>query len=358
MKNNILPFYLIGLLLFTSSIVIHAQQPGINLEAIAKDKDNNPAKDRRLYVRVDIIANNGNNGSVFTEEHVTRTNEAGIFQISVGKGTRQGGTYNSILDIPWRSLNYSIRVRIAIEPIIIVTNWNYQNEWIDLGTTPFGIVPYAGATTGINNDITQLNRLTNQKLITQIAGPINTSSYSAGDVVYDQSSATYYFFESQLPQSSSSYSNPTSSFAIFDFGRVVIRMRPDRSNSIASITLKVNGITNGVLSIYSALGANDPACHIWNNPVVAVDAATLMRSSSPTSVSGYVTFTFGTPISVTANTDYYLTFSSACGSGNIEVVSNATEANFAISYGTTSINQGIPAVRINYNTYGVTSLTL
>ncbi|MBM3922835.1 MAG: hypothetical protein FJ340_06485 [Sphingomonadales bacterium] len=218
--------------------------------------------------------------------------------------------------------------------------------------------PVVGAATGINNDITQLNGLTNQKLITQIAGPINTSSYSAGDVVYDQSSATYYFFKSQLPQSSSSYSNPTSSFAIFDFGRVVIRMRPDRSNSIASITLKVNGITNGVLSMYSALGANDPACHIWNNPVVAVDAATLMRSSSPTSGSGYVTFTFGTPISVTANTDYYLTFSSACGSGNIEVVSNATEANFAISYGTTSINQGIPAVRINYNTYGVTSVTL
>ena len=26
-----------------------------------------------------------------------------------------------------------------------VLNWNYQNEWVDLGSTPFGIVPYAGA---------------------------------------------------------------------------------------------------------------------------------------------------------------------------------------------------------------------
>lgn len=151
MKKHILPFYLLGLLLLTTSIISYAQQPGINLEAIAKDKDNNPAKDRRIYVRVDIVTANAGNTSVFTEEHITRTNEAGIFQIAVGKGTRQGGTFNNILEIPWRSLNYSIRVRIAIEPIINVTNWNYQNEWIDLGTTPFGIVPYAGAALTADN---------------------------------------------------------------------------------------------------------------------------------------------------------------------------------------------------------------
>ena len=189
--------------------------------------------------------------------------------------------------------------------------------------------------------------------VKKIAGPINTSSYSAGDVVYDQSSANYYFFKSVIPQSSSSYSNPTAFFAIFDVGRVVIRMRPDRSKSIGSITLNVNGITNGVLSMYSALGANSASCG-WGNAVVAVDPATLMESSSPTSGSGYVTFTFGAPISVTANTDYYLTFSSACiGGAGIGVESGTTETNFAISYGGTTINQGIPAIRINYNTYVV-----
>lgn len=217
--------------------------------------------------------------------------------------------------------------------------------------------PVVGAATGVNNDITQLNGLTNQKLITQIAGPINTSSYSAGDVVYDQSNATYYFFKSQVPQSSSSYSNPTSEFSIFDFGRVVIRMRPDRSKNIVSITLKVSGVNNGVLSMYSGLGANSSECRT-SGSVVAVNNQTLMGSSTPTSGSGYVTFTFGTPISVTANTDYYLTFSSACSSGSIGVVGNVTETNFAISYGTTEINQGIPAIRINYSTYDVISVTL
>lgn len=150
-KNSIRLLYGILVSFLLSTVVAKAQQPGINIEAIAKDRNNNPAKDRRIYVRVDIIAANGGAVPVFTEEHVTRTNEAGIFQIAVGKGTRQGGTYNSILDIPWRGLNYSVRIRIAIEPIANVTNWNYQNEWIDLGTTPFGIVPYAGAALTADN---------------------------------------------------------------------------------------------------------------------------------------------------------------------------------------------------------------
>jgi hypothetical protein len=131
--------------------LIQAQQPGINIEAIAKDRGNNPAKDRRIYVRIDLVAANATNSPVFSEEHVTRTNEAGIFQVSVGKGTRAGGTYNSILDIPWRNLNYLVRIRVAIEPVVNVINWNYQNEWIDLGTTPFGIVPYAGAALTADN---------------------------------------------------------------------------------------------------------------------------------------------------------------------------------------------------------------
>lgn len=151
MKRHTLHTLLLLLIVVAALGTAQAQQPGINIEAIAKDRDNNPAKDRRIYVRVDIIAATSPNTTVFSEEHVTRTNEAGIFQVAVGKGTRQGGTFNSILDIPWRSLNYLVRLRVAIEPVINVINWNYQNEWIDIGTTPFGIVPYAGAALTADN---------------------------------------------------------------------------------------------------------------------------------------------------------------------------------------------------------------
>lgn len=137
--------YLLALLLVLSSFTIYAQQPGINFEAIARDRDNNPAKDRRVYVHIDIIVTGVSSSVAFSEEHLTRTNEDGIFQIVIGKGTRMGGAYSSILNIPWNTFNYSLKVKLAIEPIANVVNWNYQNEWVELGSTPFGIVPYAGA---------------------------------------------------------------------------------------------------------------------------------------------------------------------------------------------------------------------
>lgn len=144
MNKKILHLSLLWFLLVTSVADVFSQQPGINLEAIARDRNNNPAKDRRIYVRVDIIPGAAGNTPSFSEEHVTRTNEAGIFQISIGKGTRVGGSFNTISDIPWRMLNYLVKLRVAIEPVINVVNWNYQNEWVDIGTTPFGLVPYAG----------------------------------------------------------------------------------------------------------------------------------------------------------------------------------------------------------------------
>ena len=136
-------FLFLGLLF--SSFCLVAQQPGINFEAIARDRDNNPAKDRRVYVHIEILPIGSVNSVVYAEEHLSRTNEDGIFQIVIGKGTRVGGGFSSILDIPWNSLNYSLKVKIAIEPVANVINWNYQNEWVELGSTPFGIVPYAGA---------------------------------------------------------------------------------------------------------------------------------------------------------------------------------------------------------------------
>jgi hypothetical protein len=144
MKRIILKISLL-LLVFCVSDSLLAQQPGINFEAIARDRDNNPAKDRRVYVHVEIVTTGIVSTVAYSEEHLSRTNEAGIFSISIGKGARVGGNYSSILDIPWSSLNYSLKVKLAIEPVANVVNWNYQNEWVDLGSTPFGIVPYAGA---------------------------------------------------------------------------------------------------------------------------------------------------------------------------------------------------------------------
>lgn len=139
-------FSIVGLflLLMCESSLVWAQQPGIHFEALARDRDNNPAKDRRIYIKATILQGASTGSPVFVEEHQSRTSSEGIFQIIIGNGTRVGGAYASILNIPWRTLNYSLKIQVAIEPIVNVLNWNYQNEWIDLGASPFGLVPYAG----------------------------------------------------------------------------------------------------------------------------------------------------------------------------------------------------------------------
>jgi hypothetical protein len=123
---------------------LFAQNPGLNLELIARDRDNNPAKNRRIHVLTEIFPGSINNPVAYADEHIAQTDDAGIFQVNVGRGRRVAGTFNSILQIPWRLLNYELRIKVAIEPILPITNWNYQNEWIDMGVTTMGIVAYAG----------------------------------------------------------------------------------------------------------------------------------------------------------------------------------------------------------------------
>jgi hypothetical protein len=164
--KKLIAYTVLTFLFFTMGVdILFAQQPGINLEAIARDKNNNPAKDRKIYVHIDIIPALATNAPAFSEEHITRTNNAGIFNISVGKGTRVGGVFNNLFEIPWNTLNYLVKIKVAIEPILNVVNWNYQNEWVEIGTTPFGIVPYAGTAL-------TANRIADNAAVTSISGGV------------------------------------------------------------------------------------------------------------------------------------------------------------------------------------------
>ncbi len=141
--NAVFAIFLFLFSLLDYSLLL-GQQPGLHFEAIARDRNNNPARDRRIFVRAAIIQTASTTIPVFEEEHIAQTSKEGIFQIVIGKGTRVGGTHASLFEIPWRTFNYSLNIQIAIEPVLSPINWNYQNEWVDIGTTPFGIVPFAG----------------------------------------------------------------------------------------------------------------------------------------------------------------------------------------------------------------------
>ena len=134
-----------------------AQLPGVGIffQAIARDKMENPAKDRRIYVQTSIVSSMVNSNPILTELHVSKSNDMGVFGLSIGQGNRTGGTASNLLSIPWGNGPLLLNVKIAIEPISPLSNWDYTKEWVDLGTSPFGTVPYAlyaGNAANTNND--------------------------------------------------------------------------------------------------------------------------------------------------------------------------------------------------------------
>ena len=140
-----IPLTLLVAFLFISPLSSKAQIPGVGIffQAIARDKMENPAKDRKIYVQTSIVPSINNSTPILIELHVTKSNDMGVFSLSIGQGNRTGGTVSNLSAIAWGNGPLFLNVKIAIEPVSPLTNWDYTKEWIDLGTSPFGTVPYA-----------------------------------------------------------------------------------------------------------------------------------------------------------------------------------------------------------------------
>ena len=136
-------YLLFGFLLFMLSV--HAQQipTGIPFQGIAKDYNGNPVNERKIYIQTNIIAGNINGKNVYTEEHETTTDAIGVFSILIGNGKRTQGTIRSLTEINWEDGPFYLGIQLAITPNAPIQNWQYQNNWINMGTTSLGIVPYA-----------------------------------------------------------------------------------------------------------------------------------------------------------------------------------------------------------------------
>ena len=144
--NNLKACIIIILIGFTfSSNNLHAQLPGTGIffQAVARDNASNAAKDRKIYVQSNIVQYTETGKSVLMEEFETKTDATGVFSISLGLGKKLGGTASTLQNIIWAEGPYFLNLKISITPVAPVANWDYAKDLIDLGTTPFGTVPYA-----------------------------------------------------------------------------------------------------------------------------------------------------------------------------------------------------------------------
>ncbi len=159
-KNSLILFtFLISFTLFSFRLHAQSAKSGINFQAIARDQAGNPANNRKIYVESTIVNGTANGVVVFGEHHESNSNEFGVFNIIIGKGERYTGV-NDIYSIDWASTKFYFHLRIAITPISPSISWDFNKEWIDIGTVEFGVVPYAiqsMSSNSINIDTAILN---------------------------------------------------------------------------------------------------------------------------------------------------------------------------------------------------------
>ncbi len=137
-------FLLLLLFNFVATISFsQISQNGIFFQAIAKDNYDNPANRRQLFIQSSIIQSNANGSKVLIEEFQTTTDQLGIFNFTIGKGVRKGGKFYNLNEIDWANGPYYLNIKIVITPVAPGANWDYNKEWVDIGTTSFGTVPYA-----------------------------------------------------------------------------------------------------------------------------------------------------------------------------------------------------------------------
>jgi len=170
------------LFVFTLSVIANnsaaQNNVGIFFQAVARDNFSNPAKSRKIYVQSSVIQTSTTGTKVLIEEHQTSTDATGMFSISVGNGTRIGGAASGLLAIDWSNGPFFLNLKIAITPVAGSAGWDYTKEFVDMGTTSFGAVPYAlyaANAAGVNQ---KLNIADTAKMLSPYAKSVSVQNLS------------------------------------------------------------------------------------------------------------------------------------------------------------------------------------
>ena len=165
MKNKLSNIALVLFCLFLAnySNAQDSDSEGILFQAVARDLNGNPASERTIYARLEIIENDINGNVVFSETFEVMSDEDGIFSLVIGQGSYLSGVYTSLVQLEWESVDYFLHVEIAITPSIPGIFWNLEDEYQDIGTTKLWSVPYAINSKLANSALTLENILTPEK---------------------------------------------------------------------------------------------------------------------------------------------------------------------------------------------------
>ena len=136
-------YFLCSFCIYCNLLFAQKTPTSIPFQGIAKDFNGSPVMERKIYLQTTLIAGSINGKAIYTEEHETTTDAIGVFSIQIGQGRKTQGMINSLTEIAWDQGPYFLGIQLAITPNAPIQNWQYQNNWTNMGTTSLGIVPYA-----------------------------------------------------------------------------------------------------------------------------------------------------------------------------------------------------------------------
>ena len=141
-KFYVLVVLLISSLITTKVIAQTGGPDGIIFQAVATDPQGKPAANRTIYIKDAILQTTATGTVVYSETFQVTASSTGVFTIVIGKGQRLTGPA-SISSFDWSAGPYFLNLKAAVAPSLPLTNWNVDQQYVDMGTSQFWTVPFA-----------------------------------------------------------------------------------------------------------------------------------------------------------------------------------------------------------------------
>jgi hypothetical protein len=135
MKNFTLLLFIVAL---TATQIAFGQSglTGINYQGVARNINGTVLSNQAVKVKISILGASANGPVQYQEEHALSTNQLGLFNLQIGKGTAISGTFAGV---PWQNANQFAKVEMAIGGGAYTTLGNTQ-----LMSVPFALYAAAG----------------------------------------------------------------------------------------------------------------------------------------------------------------------------------------------------------------------
>ncbi len=131
MKKMLLALAAISCWIFTLNGQTLSSFPGMNYQAVARDAAGKLLSNKPILLRVNLLSEGPDGAVVYSEIHRISTSENGLFNLVIGQGTTEKGSFSAV---PWAEKN--VWMEIALSD-------GRKDQFTVLGASQLLAVPYA-----------------------------------------------------------------------------------------------------------------------------------------------------------------------------------------------------------------------